>query len=892
MKGKAFIRNTASVVILISFFVLPAFNKSAYLTDLAYQPNDSISKDTSELQYPFKDDDGNPFTESGPHSPLYLDKPSNISSSVNYDPVTNQYILTEKIGEMNFRRPTVMSFKEFHDYETQLSMRNYWVSRSRETSAEQGSGMIGKIRMGETFDKVFGTDAINIVPQGSAELIFGYNISRIDNPALSERNRRNGAFTFKEKIQMNVTGSIGDKMELGINYNTEATFDFENKTKLEYAGKEDEIIKKIEAGNVTLPLTGSLISGSQSLFGLKTELQFGKLTVTNVFSHQRGESSVIDVQGGAQINEFEVNVDEYDANRHFFLSHFFRENYNNWLESPPYITSGVRIEQIEVWITNKTSNFDSDNRNFVAFMDLGESYGSDLQPNFQGPVAFIRPVNQPNYPVSNDANVLYQEMIQNYSGIRNIKNIATVLGPLEAAFNLRGGNEYEKVENARKLAVREYTINRELGYISLNSALRNDEVLAVAYIYTYQGKTYRVGEISNEGVSAPDALVLKLLKGTSLTPKLKTWDLMMKNIYSIGAYQVNSRDFRLDVLYRNDETGVAMNYIKEEEADPKFHNTILLKVLSLDRLDSRNEPNPDGVFDYIEGTTIISSNGRVILPLIEPFGTDLRQMITGGDPSKDKIADNYVFQELYDSTQTKASQISEKNKFFLSGTYQSASSSEIQLNAMNVPRNSVKVSAGGIQLTEGIDYTVDYTLGRVKILNQGLLESGTPLRISLENNALFNLQTKTLMGTHLDYRVSDNFIIGGTLLNLTERPLTQKVNMGDEPISNTIWGLNTSYRTQSHLLTSLIDKLPLLETKEVSSISLDAEFAHLIPGQAKAIGKGGVAYIDDFEGTETSIEMKTMPSWVLASTPREFREGQLIDARAYNFNRAKLHGML
>jgi cell surface protein SprA len=888
LKGKTFIRNTVSVVIVILCFALSAYNKSAPAASLSYQPNDSLQKDTLQLKYPFHDDNGYPSTEPSVHSPLFLNHPANLNDTVTYDPETNQYIFTKKMGELDFRPPAAMTFKEFHEYEAQVARRNYWFTKAKEGSSGKESGLIGRIRMGETFDKVFGTDAINIVPQGSAELIFGYNISRIDNPALSERNRKNGAFTFKEKIQMNVTGSIGDKMELGINYNTEATFDFENKTKLEYAGKEDEIIKKIEAGNVTLPLTGSLISGSQSLFGLKTELQFGKLTVTNVFSHQRGESSVIDVQGGAQINEFEVNVDEYDANRHFFLSHFFRDNFNEWLQSPPYITSGVRIEQIEVWVTNKTSDFDSDNRNFVAFMDLGESYGSDLEPNFQGPVNFIRPVNQPDYPASNDANALYQEMIQNYSGIRNIKNVATILGTLEGIYNLRGGNEYEKVENARKLAEREYTINRELGYISLNSALRSDEVLAVAYTYTYQGKTYRVGEISTEGVSAPDALVLKLLKGTSLTPKLKTWDLMMKNIYAIGAYQVNNKDFRLDVLYRNDETGVAMNYIKEEGADPAFHNTILLKVLDLDRLDSRNEPKPDGVFDYIEGTTIISSNGRVIFPLIEPFGADLEQIITGGDPSKNKIAEKYVFKELYDSTQTKASQIAEKNKFFLSGTYQSASSSEIQLNAMNVPRNSVKVSAGGIQLTEGIDYTVDYTLGRVKILNQGLLESGTPLRISLENNALFNLQTKTLVGTHMDYRVSDNFIIGGTLLNLTERPLTQKVNMGDEPISNTIWGLNTSYRTRSNLLTSLIDKLPLLETKEVSNISLDAEFAHLIPGQARAIGKGGVAYIDDFEGTETTIEMKTMSSWVLASTPREFAEGKLINDKAYNFNRAKL----
>ncbi len=887
LKGEKSIKIKTSFIILVFLvaFSFPGKSKASYYF-INPQPGDTLKKDS--LRYPFTDEVRYPFSSSGSYSPLHLGNPSNVNSTIVYDPETGQYVFSEKVGELNFRPPTYMSLDEYREYEEKTAKRNYWIKRSKENVTGQVPSLLGKIRMGETFDKVFGTDAINIVPQGSAELIFGYNISRIDNPALSERNRRNGAFTFKERIQMNVTGSIGDKFELGINYNTEATFDFENKTKLEYAGKEDEIIKKIEAGNVTLPLSGSLISGSQSLFGIKTELQFGKLTVTSVFSHQRGESSVIEVQGGAQINEFEVNVDDYDANRHFFLSHFFRDNYNEWLKDLPYITSGVRIEQIEVWITNKTSNFDDDNRNILAMMDIGESYGPDGEPNINGQVNFIRPSNQLNHPASNDANALYNLLTENYAQIRDFRNVVSTLGPLESSYGFTGGNDYEKIESARKLSERDYTVNRELGYISLNSALRNDEILAVAYVYTYKGKTYRVGELSTDGISAPQTLVVKLIKGTSLTPKLMTWDLMMKNIYSIGAYQVNNKDFRLDILYRNDETGVPMNYISDGQTSPEFNKQILLKVMNLDNLDSRNEPNPDGLFDYIEGTTINSSNGRIIFTQLEPFGTDLRDAIIGNDPGRNSVADKYVFEELYDSTQTKAQQIAEKNKFFLAGTYQSSSSSEIQLNAMNVPRGSVKVSSGGIQLTEGIDYTVDYTLGRVRILNQGLLESGTPLKISLENNALFNLQTKTLVGTHLDYKISDNFNIGGTLLNLTERPLTQKVNMGDEPISNTIWGLNTSYRTESLFLTNLIDKLPLIETKEVSSISIDAEFAHLIPGQAKAIGKGGVAYIDDFEGTETTIEMKSMPSWVLASTPNEFNEGKLINDRAYNFNRAKL----
>jgi cell surface protein SprA len=844
------------------------------------------NNDTLLLPYPFSDEVRYPFSTSGIYSPLILGNPSNVVSKVEYDPETNRYVFSETVGKINFRPPSSMSPKEYLEYDTKTSMSDYWIQKANESATGKTSPLLTNFQLGETFDKIFGTDAINIVPQGSAELIFGYNLSYTENPALSERNRSNGSFIFKEKIQMNVTGSIGDKMQVGINYNTEATFDFENKTKLEYAGKEDEIIKKIEAGNVSFSVPGTLISGSQSLFGLKTDLQFGKLFVSSVISHQRGQSQVVEVKGGAQVNEFEVTVDDYDANRHFFLSHFFRDNYNEWMKSLPYVNSGVRIEQIEVWITNKTSEFDKDNRNILALMDLGESFGPDNEPNYFGDPRFIQPQAFQNAPVSNEANGLYSTIINRYEAIRDFKAIAETLKDLELAYGFYSGKDFEKIENARKLNENEFTLNRELGYISLNTSLRSDEVLAVSYVYTYRGKTYRVGELSTDGVSYPKTLVVKLLKGTSLTPKLGTWDLMMKNVYSLGAYQVSREDFILDVLYRKDETGVPVNYISENSADSAFNNKILLKVLNLDNLDSRNEPNPDGRFDFVEGVTIIARDGRVFLPLLEPFGSDLRKMITGGDVNKDKIANKYVFEELYDSTQTKARLIAKKNKFFLAGSYQSSSSSEIQLNAMNVPRGSVKVTAGGISLIEGQDYTVDYTLGRVKILNQGYIESGTPIQISLENNALFNLQTKTLMGTHLDYKFSDNFTVGGTIMNLTERPLTQKVNMGDEPISNTIWGLNASYRTDSRLLTTLVDKLPFIETKEVSSVAFDAEFAHLIPGQANVIG--GEAYVDDFEGTETTIELKSYPAWYLASTPRRIPGSTLLNNLEYGFQRAKL----
>lgn len=819
-------------------------------------PNLLFSQSTDpevELKYPIKEKYNYPFSTSGIQSPLYLQPSSSIESAVVFDPETNSYVFSEKIGRINYRPPTVMDFEEYQKYDEQKAKSDYWREKSREDLGA-GPSFLKSFRLGnKSLDKVFGTDAISIIPQGSAELIFGYSYSKNDNPAIPVRNRTNGNFVFKEKIMMNVTGSIGDKLELGLNYNTEATFDFENKTKLEYSGKEDEIIKKIEAGDVSLTLPGTLITGSQGLFGIKTELQFGRLSVQAVVSHQRSESRSINVQGGAQETEFEIDIDKYDENRHFFLSHFFRDNYNKWLKNLPLIESQLQVQQIEVWVVNKQNNF-TKSRNIVALMDLAEGYNSEGDPNFYADQDLVRAhTSEPGGTTRNSLNNLYTDLASR-AEVRDFNTINDAIDAMTQGYSFEDGLDYVKVQSARPLESREYTINNELGYISLNSPLRNDEVLAVAFVFSYQGNTYQVGELSI-GQAAPKTLIVKLLKGNIQSPKLPTFDLMMKNVYSMGAYQVSQEGFVLDVMYRDDKTGTPVSYLNEKDVtkypiSPEVNKQILLKVLNLDQLDSRNEPNPDGKFDFVEGVTIYSRNGRIFFPELEPFGSDLAEKIIGNPEisGAEKTAKKYVFQELYDSTKTKAKQIAEKNKFFLKGKYRSSSSSEIQLNAMNIPRGSVTVTAGGIPLTENQDYTVDYTLGRVKILNQGLLESGTPLKISLESNSLFNLQTKTLLGTHLDYRFSENFNIGATLMRLTERPLTEKVNMGDEPISNTMWGVNTSYRTESQLLTTIIDALPLLETKETSSIAFDAEFAHLIPGQSKAIDKDGIAYIDDFEG--------------------------------------------
>jgi len=838
---------------------------------------DSTSDTTRKSVLKLKDDTGIPWERQN-KSPLFLDKPSDFKSTVVYDPDKNEYVLYEKIGALNYRPPVHMSPEEYRKYSYSRAMREYWDSRISGKELGYKSGLIPQIQVGgETFDKIFGSNVINIIPQGSAELIFGINISHTENPTLSEKLKTIPTFDFKEKIQMNVTGTIGDKMELGINYNTDAMFEFENRTKLQYSGKDDEILKKVEAGDVTLPLTGTLITGSYSLFGLKTEMQFGKLTVTTVLSQQKGQSSVIDVKGGAQVSQYEIYADEYEANRHFFLSQYFRDIYDASLKNLPVVSSGINIERIEVWVTNKTSRFEEgSNRNIVAFMDMAENQGHIFNkiPAFQAV-----PGTAP-FP-DNSANKLYDELTSAYGSIRDVDKVTSTFDPLYPGFQV--GRDYEKIENARKLNDREFDFNRQLGYISLNTALNTDEVLAVAYEYTYNGRLYKVGEFSTDGITAPQALILKLLKGTTLSPRLPTWSLMMKNIYSLGSGKLNSSDFQLNVLYQDDETGNSINYLPKG----KLANRILLQVMGLDNLNTQLDRESDGFFDYIEGITVIPDRGKIIFPVVEPFGSHLKKMID--DP---KLATKYVFQELYDSTQTVAKQMAEKNKFKLAGQYKSESGSEIRLNATNIPKGSVKVTAGGVPLAENTDYTVDYNLGTVRIINSALIESQTPIQVSLENNQFFGFQTKTLVGTHLDYKVSNNFDIGGTILHLTERPYTQKVNYGEEPISNTIWGLNTSYKTESQFLTKMIDKLPFLDTKTPSAISFFGEFANLIPGHSKAITSKGNSYIDDFEASEIPLDLKAFNAWSLSSIPQGqeqlFPEARLNNNPASGYNRSRL----
>jgi cell surface protein SprA len=848
---------------------------------------DTPETEDIDLPYDFQDQStGDPLNYPNGGG-LLLDDPSNITTNVEYDPTTGQYIITQTMGGINYRPPTYMDAEEYQAYMFNKQKRSYWNQRVHAESANKQNAVIPPLRVGgEIFDRIFGGNQVDIRPNGSAELIFAYNGTKTKNPALPEKQQKVSTFDFNEKIQLNVVGKIGDKLKLTTSYNTEATFDFENQMKLEYTGYEDEIIKKIEAGNVSLPLNGSLITGSQTLFGVKTQLQFGRLTVTSILSQQKGKKSEVEVTGGAQVSKFVIEGENYEERKHYFLGQYFRDNYDLALQSPPFVNSGVNITKIEVWVSN-TNSATNDVREVLAFTELGED-DTHIPPDVEG--SLIQDVQGDKFPY-NAQNTLFSNIVAN-TAVRTPSTAVNAVQALEP--DMKQNLNFERIA-ARKLQPSEYTYNAKLGYISLSQTLNTEQAIGVAFQYTLNGQSYQVGELSTDGIGTSQLLYVKMLKSSNTSPtyfsnfhgarvQSELWNLMMKNIYSIGSYQINPNDFRLNVFYNNQ--GVDINFIPIDNC-PGVSSVPLIQVLNVDKLNPQNDPSPDGVFDFLDGITINANNGRLIFPVVEPFGSHLESKLAcpGGEP--------FVYNQLYDSIKATAiNQFPTRRKFRIKGQYESSSSSEISLGAPNVPQGSVTVTAGGVQLTENVDYTVDYTLGRVKIVNEGILNSGTPIKISLESNALFAIQSKTLFGTHLDFRVNKDFNIGATVMRLTERPLTQKVNIGDEPISNTIWGIDANYRTEAPFLTRLVDRIPLIETKEMSTITAAGEFAYLVPGHSKAIGKDGNSYIDDFEGSQSTIDLRSQASWQIAATPQEqpdlFPEGSYSDTVAYGLNRAKL----
>ncbi len=802
-------------------------------------------------------------------SPL---RPRNLITRFVYDEKQNLYLLTSYINGKPFGIAIPYTPDEYMAYLSQrmdrigfLRLNDPKELEKQERNKKKFNLLNMEFGLGAA-ERVFGPGGVKLRLHGSAELKAGMKHSFSDNPALSERARNNSFFDFDEQIQAGVNASVGDKLKFNLNYNTNSTFDFDaKKLKLTFEGKEDDIIKLVEAGNVSMQPRNSLISGGASLFGLHTKMQFGKLTVDMLLSQQRSQRKNIQTKGGTQTESFEISVADYDESRHFFLSSFFRKHYDEAMKGLPYIRSGVQIGRVEVWITNKRGNY-NDARTIIAFPDLASSdkvYNQVI--SLQG---------ASNQPTQNGANSLYQSLLDKPS-LRGVQGLNEL-----NAMGLRAGIDYIKVESARKLQEREYRLNPHLGYISLRTKLQADEVLAVAYEYNYNGKTYKVGEFSNDNPENTTAnLYLKLLKGTDMSPTSPYWNYMMRNVYRLSrsASGIEPQGFRLDVMYRSDGTGAYMPYLPSG----KKKGVRLLSLLGLDRLDSKQEQYSDGRFDYVAGYTILPEEGVIVFPTVEPFGKTLKE--EGVEPK-------YIYEELYNKTSIQAKQEAEKNKYLIKGEFKGSGSGEIMLGSMNVAQGSVRVRAGGRELVENVDYTVDYMSGSVKILNAELQNSHTPIEVSLEDNGGFGMQRKTMLGLDLGYELNRNLNLGLTAMYLSEMPLTNKTAMGSESMRNFLWGTNLSYRKKSRWLTNLLNNIPLFDLSEESQINFDLEFAHLIPGHYTSRYNDGKSYLDDFETSRSEIDLMSVHNWYLSSEPENLSQARpnKQDWLQSGYDRAKL----
>lgn len=814
-------------------------------------------------------------------SPLWFNRPAYLNQISRLD-TGRSMVYGEQIGESLLRPPLRVPFNQVLQQKLSDGNREFFEQKAKaqdgESAVANRGRLIPPIALNPFFDRLFGGDQILINTSGSVLLDFGARFQRVDNPAIPVRQQRNGTFEFDQNIGMNLEGTIGSKLRINANFNNNNSFDFENQLKVEFSGLESDIIKTLEVGNVSMPIDNSLITGAQNLFGFKTQMQFGRLYVTALAASQRGSTESIEIDGGVQRNEFEIRASDYDENRHFFLGHFFRDNFENWLGSIPSIISGVQISRVEVYVLNRNNNTET-LRNFVALMDLGEGDNIYQQGN-----SFVGP-GTPGSPTANNANDLFANMTANPS-LRQSDQVSTIL---ESQHGLERGQDFVRVTGARKLDPSEYYFNRELGILTMSRQLQNDEVLGVSFEYNYQGRNYKVGEVTEDYQNRPEdeVIFLKMLRPNKINTQVPTWDLMLKNIYNLNAAQIDRSSFQLRVIYRDDDTGIDNPSLHEGE---RTKDVPLVELMGLDRLNQNGDPQKDGNFDYVEGVTINPERGFMMFPYLEPFGERMENQFL---PNEQFLKDKYVFDTLYQTTRADAQQVSRLNKYYIKGSLQSGSASEINLNAFQVAEGSVVVTAGGTPLIEGTDYTVDYSLGRVTIINPSILNSGKKIRVTFEKADLFNFQARNLLGTRLDYVLNDQTNFGFTLMHLNERPQLSRVSIGNEPVSNTVWGLDWNYSADSRFLTRMVDALPFIDTKAPSKITFRGEFAQLIPGTTNEVEGVGTSYIDDFEAIATPFSLSNPQSWKHGSVPktdnnRFDKSGQTSDRLGANYKRARI----
>lgn len=754
------------------------------------------------------------------------------------------YQIRRSVAGRDLYLPQVVDFEKYSELTKEQQNQDIRALLVRESRAqeEEGRGLLDfKINVpgGENsaFTTIFGTNEVNLRVNGSANMNVGASVQKLDDGSLPPDLRTRVDPTFNQNLQLNIQGTIGDKLTIATDWDTERQFDFENRLSIVYRGYEDEIIKSIEMGNVSMETGNSLVSGGKSLFGIKAVTELGPLRVTSVVSQQKGKNEKQTITGGSKEQQISLNPADYEDGRHFFLDFYNRDTFEQALADPQNILQPYDVTELYVYI-RKAQQVTLGERTVqaIALLDLGVNENGGL----------------PGNGVDQFSDTLLDSL-------RPVESSAT-----NEDF---GVNSQEYVDATFELLEEgvDYTFNRALGYISMRSYINSGDAIAVSYVYNNPatGQAVQVGELtSTDG----NRQYIKLLRPGGMTTQDRAWPLTMRNIYFLGVQGITPDGFELEIA----DTRGNIPQINL----PGRGNSTILQDLGLDRQNSEGATTPDNEIDFT-GITLDAGSGRIMFPYLEPFGERILSLV--GSTSEDS---SLAFTELYDVKQQDASINSKNTNFTIQGVSSGGVSGTFVLT-YGLIEGSVKVFANNVELVEGTDYEVDYSFGSLTILNDKYLASGQQIEVEFESNQFSIIGQKNFTGIRAEYTVNDDIQIGSTYFRLNEQPLSDKIRIGNEPINNTILGLDGNAKFDAPWLTRFIDRIPLLQTRTPSNFSFQGEFAQLRPGVAQtnavqeAIDNGdlypdeenGLVFIDDFEGAEYTINLTNPTRWNLASAP-------------------------
>lgn len=756
-------------------------------------------------------------------SPLLLENASGIKHEVEFDSAGN-VVIHEKFDGDDIRAPLVIPLET---YLSEMSNSNIKNTFSQIVSEKfQGNTQDDISKLFEKFtditiplpfksESIFGPPTFNLKINGAVDITASYQNSTSDQTIISGLSNTNNSINFKQEVQLTAKGKVGDKLMIDADYNTQRLFDFENQLKIKYEGYADEVIKRIEGGNVSLQTNSGLIGSSQALFGVVGDFQLGRLSLSAVVSQKKSKSEIKDFVGGSQETVFDLKVWDYSEN-HYFVDTIYKTSFldvfNN-ISGVTQLTSQRAIDEQSIEVYVQTEPTTTNKR--VAALHVK----------------------------------LYEKPPGGYSD-----TLKTVLNPIagESTFGL-----------VRKLERNEYTLNRLAGFITLKTSLPDNYFAGVAYRRTNTGQQY--GTLSTDsGSRAEDTLILKMFKVNSVTPRdTLAWEMKMKNIYRLPVSRVVEQGFELNVNYIGEDNNRSPSLPQQN-----LGGAYLVTILGLDKYETGRTGVPNKKFDYIPGLTIDPENGYVIFPTLKPFLDKISSF--EGTP----IDSNYWYRQVYNEVKSVSQLLPNASRYSITGKAKGETGISNTINlGFNVVQGSVSVKIGEQPLVPNVDYTVDYTTGIVTIRNQNALLSPN-LRVSYETNDLFTLASKTFLGLRGDYKISENSGLGFTFVNLKQETLNDKVRIGEEPTNNSMFGVDFTTRLEAPFLTNIVNWLPGFNSKVPSTISFRGEIAAINPdpNTKKSVipqdNNEAVAYIDDMEGAKKVISLGgSYNTWTMSSVP-------------------------